>query len=227
MGFWLGPINMNLEQASIRKEKNTLSGNDFLMLIDSAISNNLLSLSLQGRFKSITSDKNVFGPGIIHAQINNLSVHPISQLSRFTMALRQKDIPSNQKMMGLLNALFKGSPSIEISKIEFKTPIGSLKGNAKVKIVGGSINLVDNPLSILGGLEAKAEVSAPKPFFENEYALKDPNGGKEIKIRLPVKDWKKQGYLKSKGENYSLLLKFKKGTLILNGKPFNPNTMVP
>ena len=73
-----------------------------------------------------------------------------------------------------------------------------------VQVLEKNINLVKNQLSILGGLEAEAQITAPKSFFENEYVLKDPDGGTDMKIQLPVKDWKNQGYIKSKGKNYSV-----------------------
>ena len=109
-----------------------------------------------------------------------------------------------QSLIPVATKLLAKNPSLEISDLSVVTAEGPIKSNGSVTIDN---NLYDtnNPMSLIGALNASAKGSAPAPFFE------------KLGMKGMLDMYVEQGLLIRDDTNLSFAVSFTQGKLTVNG----------
>jgi uncharacterized protein YdgA (DUF945 family) len=142
--------------------------------VDGAFINYLYAINMAG----ITVDGEVFGPGLLEVSARNLDGEALSHFQAAMLQMYREDVfdPNMvafrmlQIYAKLFSELSKGSPEIEISRLQFATPMGEIDGNARVKYHGGEGLVLGDMQALAKNLEAEARVTVDEKLVRTVLA---------------------------------------------------------
>lgn len=135
--------------------------------------------------------------------------------------------------------LLKNEPVIAIDRMNIKLKEGEMKMSGSVKVPGVTEADFDQPLNLLGKIDAAATLSIPEAFARNQYAktklrqLKAMGNVDEAKttevaaaagseFAMLLAGFAQEGYVTTDGGQLNSRVSYKGGSLLVNDKPFNP-----
>jgi uncharacterized protein YdgA (DUF945 family) len=142
--------------------------------VDGAFINYLYAINMAG----ITVDGEVFGPGLLEVSARNLDGEALSHFQAAMLQMYREDVfdPNMAafRMLQIYATLFselsKGSPEIEISRLQFATPMGVIDGNARVKFHGGEGLVLGDMQAMAKNFEAEAKVTVDEKLVRTVLA---------------------------------------------------------
>ncbi len=180
-----------------------------------------------------------FGPAHYDFSAKHLHARTVASLYRNMMKLYsdpsfatgEGDTEAMAKaMMEPMKALLSFNPELSIDRISFNTGNGEAVVSANAKLKDAKPEEIDNPMLLLGKLEANAEASVPELFLAKaeDGALLE-NGTKmtpEMEAQLlagldkELAGFASQGYIERSNGVVKSKVAFRNGQLTVNGKPF-------
>lgn len=114
----------------------------------------------------------------------------------------------SQQVIAKATELLKHNPKINIDDLSVETPSGLIKSDIQL-MVDGNLYQANNPMSIIGAMNANAKGNAPFSFFQQL--------GLEPMINMYID----QGLILLEQDTLSFTASFENGSLLVNGNPLN------
>lgn len=203
-----------------------------------------LNNTLKVRLDQLILNGTKNGPGELEIHIRNIDAQTIAKLQQLARAAQPKKgsppaaLPVGA-IMGLVMELAKHKPEVEITKLTFTTADGELHGKGKLVVDGTKPGIGNNPLMLLGAINADAELAIPESMVRTALALQVKNElaglqaagkvqsltadqtqeivAKAVDARLA--QWATQNHFDKIGDHYRLVAEYRDGQLRVNGAP--------
>lgn len=186
----------------------------------------------------------VYGPGVLKIAVRNIDAATLQKMRKLK---QQKPKPGDanaemeqrQKTMELFGELTKKVPEFEIVQLNLKTARGEFGGRLKAAVDGRFADLSKSPLLALTALDLELNFDFPELFLRELVSdniaklppqMRAKQGGVTEKPAKPgdlIETLVKEGYLRKEGESYKIDLSFKKGEVVLNGRPMEQFLPIP
>jgi len=185
------------------------------------------------------------GPGLLQMKFNNLDARSLAKLGQEMNSFeRSSSNPAEsnrlmtEKLLPLITAILKKSPSFEIAKAHLVTRDGAIDGRVKVAFDGREDFDVHNAASIIRNLAADGEIEIPvqlsNKMVRGMAAKRPPVMSAEDGSKVAPEDEQRSadqaseamiaGMEQSKiivrdGERHKIQFQFRDGKLSVNGQP--------
>lgn len=184
------------------------------------------------------------GPGSVQVVIDRVDRAAVMRMRDALQALETsgagpEQIESMRPFVVLeqLPSVLASSPSFDVRDLVYLAPEGRLEGALHVSVDGSQPEMLQDPFSILGQLEASARLGAPEALLRRllapwavaraeQAAAADAGGDREPEPIHPVDAWLASGTLVREGDRLVLDARFERGLPMLNGRPADPALML-
>jgi uncharacterized protein YdgA (DUF945 family) len=148
-------------------------------------------------FAGLTMDGKTYGPGALEVEVKNLDGVALGAFQQQVRELyRDPQSTRPEELMGrllplygqLLTKLAAGKPQLNIRRLHFVTPVGDVDGSLLISFDGGPGVDLHNPLVLLQGLEAQADLAVNEKLVKLMVADRAEAGLKTARKagRLPA-----------------------------------------
>ena len=163
-GLYLGNANFSLPSFDVTvKDKKMFELSEFSLSSDSNIKDSLFSTNFNMSLKSLVANGLTYGPGDLEIVLRNLDADVLADINRQATAMQNgTEAERQQAMMALLPELpklFSKGAELEISKLSFKLPEGTIEGNLLVTLPKGDNA---NPFELIQKTQGNAKLKMPK-----------------------------------------------------------------
>ncbi|CAM4469296.1 MAG: hypothetical protein LEGION0403_FIIPPAGN_00266 [Legionella sp.] len=252
-GLYLGDANFTLPAFNIQvKGQKIFEIVDLLFKSKSDIEQHLFNTSFTLTIKSILANAQNYGPGEINISVRNLDADVLAKINQQANAMQNgTDEQRQQAMIALLPELpklFNKGAELEISKLNFKIPEGTIDGSLLISLPKDENA---NPFQLMQKIRGNAKLSVPAATVRElmkqavaQQMAKQPNAQPSIATQLgaqpatqqPVQSaqpqvdqqlnaLKQAGLIVEKGTDYFIEVSLDQGKFIVNGKPFNESML--
>lgn len=225
--LWLGDdefklsaltINSNNASASpLGKAPSNVTLEDFTMSAHSeADSNNLVKGDTTIAVKKVVAeDKPIANDIKLTIALENLPAQPLQSITKKITDLQKQalqgdsvsQLPDFADLQEDLSQILAAGPVIKIPTLQASTEEGKIEADLEASIKADNAAMLQNPLLLLGAIQAAANVSIPAKLVENT----------PIAAQVPV--FVSQGYIINENDQLKSAIKFQQGQLTVNGKP--------
>lgn len=237
----LGGVNVSCDNIAF----TSAAGNVRLRLagpgieIGSGASGNTMNGSLRAYFEKLETNGDTYGPFTLELEARKLDPEALSRFQRNVKELGMSGKSGeeirkalNSCYLQLLTGLAVKSPELELKALRLESDKGEANAKAKFAMSGSGFSL-DNPLLLLTGISASADVYVSEPLLvyavEAGYkgAVKSSEAGpgaERADIRVRQKAAKMlqlleaQKILMREGESFKLSAAYKSGRITVNGR---------
>jgi uncharacterized protein YdgA (DUF945 family) len=173
-GISVGSMVFSTEDVKVvEKGETSFDLNSFELKAESGFSGEAVNCSMQLDFDKLTGDGMVVGPLMIEFEARKLAAEVLARFESMSPELRKKasenvgdtDEEMNLFVRNILVDLLAGSPEFEIKRLNIRTDKGDLSGRAKVAFSGLGEIAALNILTLLGSIDASAELSVSEALF--------------------------------------------------------------
>lgn len=140
---------------------------------EGSTANSFQSLKISG----ITIDGETYGPGLLEVEARKFDGEALSRYQAdMLQAYRETSDPEEMliRVLPIYTRLFaelsKGSPEIELRRLQFSTPMGDFDGNARLKLHGEEGLVLGDMGSLMKNLEAEASATADEKLVRTVLA---------------------------------------------------------
>lgn len=190
----------------------------------------LIDSSTRVRLQSLETGGRSYGPGSLELALQGMDAQGVSALQRAT---DQGEVSP----VLLLGLVVPGETALEV-EASFGTPDGPVQGGGRIALTGKpDPQATGNPFAMLALLDARANLSVPKPVAVRlmaervEQELEEMRGDasqlsasqrREVVARAVAERldaWVRQGLLREQEDSYVCEATFSDGRLTVNGEP--------
>lgn len=183
-----------------------------------------------------------YGPVHYDVSLNHLHARSVARLYReaaamYAQAAAGRDAQDvNQRALKAMiepaTELLRNNPEFSLDRISFMSPQGEARVAARLRLDDARQEDFDNPVMLLGKLDARAEVDLPEAMLMLAALAGEQAADEDATERLTPEDvvalleaLGEEGYLKRANGVVRLNARFANGQLTLNGKPFDPSML--
>lgn len=247
-GLWLGKINLELGELSIKAPGLSTNNFDLTHLTissDTHSQSGLVAGTGIVRFEKLMLNEANYGPFEFDSSINRFDGNALKMM--MDLSRQSKSAAANvkaemlQKIIDKLPDILKNRPEVNIDKFYLKTSDGDVTGKLNSAFGNESITNINDTLKIIQSIAFKADLTFPKAllvtFLTKQYSqqTQQPNDSiftpEQLKqqvderVKTAIDNALKEGYLIEKDSAFSTEWEFSDSQLRVNGKPIViPNT---
>lgn len=122
--------------------------------------------------------------------------------------------------------LLKHNPEVRVDRISFNSPHGETRLAARARLKDATPADFASPLSLLGRLDAGAEISLPEGLIGEFAAAREKTpedaAARGALLQQQLAGFAEQGYIHREGGAIKSKIAFANGRVAVNGKPFPP-----
>lgn len=189
---------------------------DIFIETSTTIDNSLANVDFKLSIKNFQAKQQDFTNLIYDISLDNLDIESLKEMNKNIVDMQndpqQMQAQTENPMMALMSIqqflpkILEKNPIIKINKLGVTTPEGDIDTNLQISIDNKIYN-VNNPMTMLGAIDAKANGTAPEAFFTKF--------GMDAEIEKLIQ----QNFLIRNQGNLTFAMSFKNGIPLLNGKP--------
>ncbi|MCU7812202.1 MAG: YdgA family protein [Candidatus Thiodiazotropha sp. (ex Notomyrtea botanica)] len=247
--FSIGSISV----AGIEDQMEPVTLKQLVYDVDLPVQGDHLDIIAKMGMENLLIGEESFGPVHFDISFKHLHARTLAEINQKLMSiysdpsLLEGDAEAltayfQEDLMAQAETLLTNDPEFSLDRISFANPDGEARLAAHAKLSGATLEMLANPLMLLGKLEAIGDLSLSEkmivellrnPPFPSEASDVDLSP-EEVTARgqaavdqfqQQVAMLSEQGYLQREGQLIKTNMAFKAGQLTVNGKPFNPGAM--
>ena len=257
-GLYLGDAKFNVPSFVVEaKNAVLLSIKELSMNSSSDIQDHLFRTNFNLGLQSVLANNKTYGPGALEISLRNLDADVLAQINQQANKIQNGTEEERQLAMIAifpeLPKLFSQGVELEISKLTFKIPEGSIDGNLLVSLPKGDNS---NPAELIQKIQGHAKLKAPtalvKQLMQQAVAQQmarnpemqqiliqqlqgnntDPSQAPLTTDQITAMQTDKQiaameqnGLVVLSGSDYVIEMNFDQGKLMVNGKQFDSSML--
>jgi len=214
-----GSLNIAAVQLAGGKQVGTVKLEGIKLIGHNNIVSEYLTVAMKTSLQQIQVGADRYGPGYGDFEIRHWHLPTLAEIPLQDLAQVQQANAPKFKLMSLGLTFLNKSPEFALTRLNFKTPDGELRGKLRVKMepFEGGIFAFFNPFLLFNALNAQLEAHIPQPLLDSFIQ----NNDVDKTIRQRLKTWKKQGILIPAGDQagyYRSQMQLSGGILQVNGQ---------
>ncbi|MDE1465048.1 YdgA family protein [Spartinivicinus poritis] len=227
--LWLGDDEIQLSAFTINSNKSTLSPlgqapsnitfEGFTVTAHSEADSNKMikadtTLAAQ---KVVAENKPVANDIKLTIALENLPAEAVQSITKKLTDFQKQamqsgtdqptSMPDFAALQDDLNKILAAGPVIKIPTLQANTEQGKIEANLEATIKAENAAMLQNPLLLMGAVQASANVSVPAKLIENT----------PLAAQVPI--FVSQGYIINENDQLKSAIQFQQGQLTINGKP--------
>lgn len=254
-GLYLGDASFSLPSFEVRVKKEIFASiKNLTMSSNSDIEDNLFKTHFNLGLKTVVANKKTYGPGELEVTLRNLDAEVLAKINQQANTMQNgTEAERQQAMMAMLPELpklFSKGAELEISKLTFKIPEGSIDGNLLLTLPKGDNA---NPFELVQKAQGHAKLKMPVVLLKQlviqsvlQQMAKQPEMQQALVQQLqstgpaanqaPLTDaqlasmqadrqimaMEQNGLIILSGTDYVIEVNLDQGQFSVNGKPFDP-----
>jgi len=228
----------NVSVASGNPESQPLLMTQIAYDVDMPVNGEFMDIAAKVGAEVVQVGKQSFGPAHYDFSVHHLHARTLAKLYRAWLKLYSDPaffaVSAQGGSPGKLFAplaepaleLLKHNPEIRVDRISFNSPHGETLLAARAKLKDATPADFASPLTLLGRLDAGAEITLPEGLI-GEFAAarqKAPEdaAARGAMLQQQLAGFAEQGYILREGGAIKSKIAFANGRLAVNGKPFPP-----
>ncbi|WP_163830881.1 YdgA family protein [Spartinivicinus ruber] len=227
--LWLGDDEIKLSAVTINSNKtpsnpllntpNNITLEDFIVTAHSEADNNqMIKADTTFSAKKVVAENKPIANDIkLKIALENLPAQAVQSITKKLTQLqkqamqsgagKQTPMPDFAAIQEDLNQILAAGPVIKIPTLQANTEQGKIEADLEATIKAENAAMLQNPLLLMGAIQASANVSVPAKLIENT----------PLAAQVPI--FVSQGYIINDNDQLKSAIQFQQGQLTINGKP--------